>query len=94
MNDKGPSKPYFESPTVFFIVFVKDFIIQITTWNVILYNWHASLARNYSKLLVPFFLKIFSAPTSFSFFFYVAADESLKVNNKTLTAPLHLMNPS
>ena len=70
----------------FFITFAKKFITQIT-WNAILYHWHASPAINYGKLLVLFFLKIFPTPTTFSFFFWFALDDSLRENNKTLTAP-------
>ena len=52
---------------------------------------HASPAINYDKLLILFFFKIFPQPTSFSFFYRFAPDDSLRENNKTLTAPLHLM---
>ena len=71
------------------ITFSKKLIIQIT-WNTILYPWHPSPAINYGKLLI---LLIFPASTSFSFFFWFVPDDSLRENNKTLTAPLSLMNP-
>ena len=51
-------------------------------------SWHASPALNYGKLLVLFFLKIFPASTTFSFFFWFAPDDSLRGNRKTLTAPI------
>ena len=85
MNNKGPSH------TFFFTTFGKKFIIQII-WNVILYHWHVSPAINYGKFLVLLFLKIFPAPTSFSFFIWFPPNDSLSENIKILTAPLHLMN--
>ena len=88
MKNKGPSHTL-EGLTFFFIIFAKKFIIQIT-WNLILYHWHASPAINYGKHLVLFF---FPVPTSFSFFFWFSPYDSSKENNKTLTGPLHLMNP-
>ena len=72
---------------LFFTTFAKKFIIQIT-WNVILYHWHVSPAINCGKFL---FLRFF-------FFFYprhlpFSFDMLLMIeNNKTLTAPLHLIN--
>ena len=75
--------------TFFFIIFAKKFIIQIT-WNSVLYHWYASPAINYDKLVL-FFYKIFPVPTSFSFFFWFAPDDSLTEKNKTLIAPLHLI---
>ena len=75
----------------FFITFIKKFITQIT-WNAILYHWHASPTINYGKFLVLLFSKTFPTPTTFSFFFWFAPDDSLRENNKTLTAPLHFMN--
>ena len=85
MNNKGPSH------TFFFTTFGKNFIIQII-WNVILYHWHVSPAINYGKFLVLLFLKIFPAPTSFSFFIWFPPNNSLSENIKILTAPLHLIN--
>ena len=90
MNNKGPSHTL-KDRTFFFITFAKKFIILIT-WNTILYHWHASPAINYGKLLFLFFFNFFPVPTSFSFFFWFAPDDSLTENNKTLTAPLHLIN--
>ena len=86
INNERPSH-ILKGHTFFFITFVKKFIIQITC-NAILYHWHASPAINYGKLLVLFFLKIFPAPTTFSFFFCFAPDDRLRENNNTLTAPI------
>ena len=91
MNNKWPSYTW-KRRTFFLITFTKTFIIQIT-WNAILCHWHASPAIIYGELLFLFFLKIFPASTSFSFFILFAPDDSLKENNKTLTSLLHLMNP-
>ena len=79
----------FMNNTFFFTTFAKKFIIQII-WNMILYHWHVSPAISYCKLLFLFF---FLFPTSFSLFFWFAPDISLRENNKTLTAPLYLMDP-
>ena len=89
MNNKG-SIHTLKGHTLFFITVTKRFIIQIT-WNTIPYHWHAPPAGNYGKLLVLFVFKIFTAPTSFSFFFWFAPDDSLKENNNSLTAPFHLL---
>ena len=91
MNNKGPSHTL-KGRTFFFITFAKKFIIQIT-WNAILYHWHASPAINYGKFLVLLLFKTFPTPTTFSFFFWFAPDDSLRENKKTQSAPLHLMNP-
>ena len=90
INNKGPIHTL-KGRTFFFITITKKFIIQIT-WNAILYHWHQSPSINYGKLLVLFFLKIFSAPTCFSFFLWFAPDDSSRENIKTLTAHLHLMD--
>ena len=90
MNNKEPSH-ILKGRTVFFITFAENFIIKID-WNPILYHSHASSVINYGNFLVPFFFSIFPAPTSFSFFYWFAPYDSLIENNKTLTAPLHLMN--
>ena len=77
MNNRRPSNTL-KGRAFFFITFAKKFIIQIT-WNLILFHWHTSPAINYGKLLVLFFLKIFPAPTTFSFFFFsFAPDYSLR----------------
>ena len=86
MNNKGPSHTL-KGRAFFFTTFTRKFIIQIT-WNAILYHWHISPAINYGKLLILFFLKIFPLPTTFSFFFWFASDDSLGETNKTLTAPI------
>ena len=86
INSNGPSYTL-KGHISFFIIFAKKFIMQIT-WNAICYHWHASPAMYYGKLLVLFFFKIFPAPTTFSFFFSFAPDDSLRENNKTLTAPI------
>ena len=90
MNNEGP-RHTLKDRTFFFITFAKRFIIQ-RTWNSVLYHSYASPAINYGKLLVLFFFKIFPVPTSCSFFFWFAPDDSLTENNKTLTASLHLIN--
>ena len=90
VNIKGPSHTL-KGRRFFFITFAGKFIIQIT-WNSILYHWHPPPAINYCKLLVLFFFLIVTVPTSFSFFFWFAPDDSLRENNKNLTAPLHLTN--
>ena len=79
----------------FLIVFLSTMTDQAILWKAVhifslfsLKSWHASPAMNYGKLLVLFFLKIFPAPTTFSFFFWFAPDDSLRENKKTLTAPI------
>ena len=91
MNDNGLIHTL-KGRKVFFTTFAEKFIIQITG-NVILYTWHLLPGISHGKLLVLlFFLFNISAPTSFSFFFWYAPDDSLRENSDTLTAPLYLMN--
>ena len=84
INNKRPSHTL-KYCTFFVITFAKKSITQIT-WNTILYHWRASPAINYGKILAQFFFKMFSLPTSFSFFFWSAPDDSLRENNKPLNS--------